>query len=318
MTTRMAEQRPPSAKIGVPERDGGWLRSMRAMPYAFDSNRTENLVDFSGGWTELSRYKWSRPVESTWHTGESCYFLSLKLDGPTVPERRNLALARPAPYGGRRVSLVPPDQTMYTVSAADGEVRLMRCFIDAAFIESICTKKPTGEERAQLGAVDFSGGAVEWLLFRMYREISNAEIGMPIAVECIAREIAVEIVRVIERQRQSTRRHAGGLASWRMRLMLERIYAEAPLPAVGELAELCGMTVRHLGRAFQAETGKTLGKFIAAAMAERASNMLEAGVPAGTVATALGYASSSSFAHAFHRETGHLPSSVREGRSPQG
>jgi AraC family transcriptional regulator len=313
MTAIMAERVPRSAKTGAaPERYAGWLYSMRKTPFAFDSSRTENLVDFSGGWTELRRFKWSRTLDSTYHTGESCYFLSLVLDGPAETERRNVAFAQDAPYGGRRVRLVPPDQTIHSVSSA-GELRSMRCFIDAAFVESICAKKPTDEERAQLGAVDFSGSTIEWLLLRMYREISNAEIGMAIAVESIAREITVEIVRTIERRRRNAGRHAGGLPSWRMRLVLERIHAEGPLPKAGELAGLCGLTVRHRGRAFHAETGRTLGKFIAAAMAERAAKILEAGMPVGAVAATLGYASSSSFAHAFFRETGHLPSSVREG-----
>jgi AraC-like DNA-binding protein len=310
-----AERSLPTEKIGIArERYPGWLEVMRTTSSAFDSYCTESVVDFNGGWTELRRFAWSKPQESIWHTGERCYFLSLSLDGPLETDRQNVALTPAMPCAGRRVLLVAPEQTISSTCIAGGQRRSMRCLIDADFVESIGSRKPTPEERVQLGAVDFSGGTIEWLLFRMYREIANAEIGMNIAVESIAREIAVEIMRTLERRRSTTRRSFGGLPPWRMRLLLDRIYAEEPLPKVSELAGISGMTVRHLGRAFQAETGKTIGKFVATTMAERAGKMLKDGVPVAAVATALGYASSSSFAHAFHRETGVLPSCARDGR----
>ncbi|HEX7854205.1 MAG TPA: helix-turn-helix transcriptional regulator [Sphingobium sp.] len=308
-----------AAKIGIAqERYAGWLDVRRTIVGAFDSYRTECLVDFNGGWAELRRFAWSAPIESIWHTGERCYFLSLSLDGAPETNRSNVELALAMPDGGRRVLLVPPEQTISSICRTGGQRRSLRCLIDADFVESICSFKPTREERAQIGAADFSGGTIEWLLLRMYREICHAEVGMKIAVESIAREIAVEIARAVERRRSNTRRRMGGLPSWRMRLILDRIHAEGPLPRVSDLAILSGMTVRHLGRAFQTEMGKTLGKFIAAAMVERASRMLEAGMPVGAVAATLGYASSSSFAHAFHRETGILPSSVRDGERHRG
>jgi AraC family transcriptional regulator len=319
MVTILADRAPPSTPIDVArERYSGWLDVQRTVSSGLDSYRTESIVDFSMGWIELRRFKWSRPLESVWHTGSRCYVLTIVLDGCVDADRRNVTTRTPAhggerPYGGSRVQLVPPGQTICSASPHAGEVRSMRCFIDADFVESICLEKPSSQERAQLGTTDFNGGVIEWLLLRMYREINNAEVGMDLAIEGIARELAVEIVRAIERRRRDTRHHSGGLPSWRMHLMVDRVYAEGPLPKVNDLAEICGITVRHLGRAFQAETGKTIGKFIAAAMAERASKMLKSGIPVGTVAATLGYSTSSSFRHAFYRETGLLPSSLRAG-----
>lgn len=290
-----------------------WLDVIKTVPRAPDGFRSESLVDFGWGWASLGRFKWSRPLEATWRTSKRCYFLSLKIQCPIQTDRRNVALGQTEPHCNGRVQLVAPGQTMCTIGQA-GEARVLRCFIDADFVESIFSERPTSDERAQFCTVDFSGGSIEWLLSRMFRELCNAEIGLTIAVEGIARELAVEIVRALERQRTTTRHYSGGLPSWRMRLLIDRIYADGPPPTVGDLADRCGMTARHLGRAFHAETGKTLGKFIAAVTAERAAKMLKAGVPVGAVAATLGYSSSSSFAHAFHRETGLLPSDVRKGR----
>ena len=305
-----------TSKIGIAGvRYAGWLDVQRTVSGALDSYSTDSLVDFDGGWAELQRFAWSRPLESVWHTGERCYFLSLSLESTIAANRRNMAVAHAATGVVRRVLLVPPQQTISSTCAAGGQRRSMRCLIDAAVVDAICARKPTPEERAQLGAVDWNGSTIEWLLSRMYREISNAEIGMQVAVESIAREIAVEIARAIEQRRRSVPRQSGGLPPWRMRLIFERIHGEGPLPDAREIAGLCGMTVRHLGRVFRAQTGRTLGKFIASAMAERAIVMLEAGMPVGAVAATLGYARSSSFAHAFQRETGMLPSGVCKGRA---
>ncbi len=284
------------------------------MPSTFDSYRSERIVDFDSGWGEVRRIRWSQPAQCTWQTSERCYLLMLMLVSPSEVMCRNEELAHIVSDGSSRVLLIPPGQTMCTASFSAGAERSLQCFIDADLMESVFTAKPGSTERAQFSTLDLSGGAAEWLLFRMYREISRAEPGMAMMVESIAREIAVEFTRTVERQRRAADRHAGGLASWRMRLMLERIYAEGPLPTVNDLAEICGVTARHLGRAFHAETGKTLGKFIGTAMAERATGMLKAGTPVGAVAAALGYANSSSFSYAFRQETGVLPSNVQESR----
>ena len=287
----------------------GWLESEHDA--TFDAFRIENVVEFESGWAELTRFKWSRIQEATWRTARRCYFLSFVLDGPPIAERRNVAVTKAAPYGGGKVRLTPPGQTIYSASSLNGELRILRCFIDAARVEAICTEPPTDEELTQLGAADLGGSAIEWLLQRMHREISQPEIGMTVAVESIARGIAVEIVRILERLR-GKRHYSGGLPSWQKRLIVQRAYAEGPLPKVTELAEICGCTERHLRRAFHVETGTTLAKFIASTMAERAGKMLEKGAPVGTVAAALGYGSSSNFADAFRRETGLLPSRVRK------
>jgi AraC family transcriptional regulator len=102
-----------------------------------------------------------------------------------------------------------------------------------------------------------------------------------------------------------------------MRRLRERVHSDLPAPSLTELAELCGMTVRHLSRAFKAETGQTLGKYVEAAMVDRARSLLaETDASVGEVASALGFASSTSFAFAFRRATGLRPSEV-EGRRPR-
>jgi AraC family transcriptional regulator len=97
-----------------------------------------------------------------------------------------------------------------------------------------------------------------------------------------------------------------------MQILRERVHADAPAPRLDELARLCDMTVRQLSRGFKVQTGKTLGRFVDEATAERAIHLLTAtDLSIREIASDLGFASSASFAYAFRRSTGLLPSQVR-------
>jgi AraC family transcriptional regulator len=103
----------------------------------------------------------------------------------------------------------------------------------------------------------------------------------------------------------------GGLAPWRLRLIRERVSSDAPLPGLEELAGSCHLTVRHLTRAYRAQTGRTLGNYIESVMVERAREMLRSALSVEQVARRLGYSHSSAFAAALRRATGLRPSETK-------
>jgi AraC family transcriptional regulator len=97
-----------------------------------------------------------------------------------------------------------------------------------------------------------------------------------------------------------------------MRLLRERIAADAPAPRVAELAELCALTPRQLSRTFKAETGRTIGSLVDETTVERAQGLLATtDLPIGAIAARLGFASIDTFAQSFRRITGLLPSQFR-------
>ena len=145
----------------------------------------------------------------------------------------------------------------------------------------------------------------------MYRELHEPDFASQNMIENLARQLAIEIVRRFKLRDAKPGYLVGGLAPWRMRLIQERVYSDLPVPNLEELANLCDMTVRHLSRAFRTETGLTVGKYVEAAMAERARAMLGNGTPVREVAANLGYATSGSFSCAFRRATGLLPREVK-------
>jgi AraC family transcriptional regulator len=150
---------------------------------------------------------------------------------------------------------------------------------------------------------NLGGGQIEWLLRRMYREISQPDFATVSVIEALAKQLSVEILRKFCPPRAERSEYSGGLSPRHKRTIRERLTSQKPLPDREELADLCDMSVRHLSRAFRTETGQTLGGYIDAVMADRANAMLTAG------------ATASGFASAFRRATGLLPSDVKARRS---
>jgi AraC family transcriptional regulator len=185
--------------------------------------------------------------------------------------------------------------------------------LDADVVEAFLTDAPEWNwSQALLDDCAHVGGTeIEWLLRRMYREVQEPDFATAEALEALAKQVAIEIVRKFKLRSSENNYRAGGLARWRMRLISERLYSDAPLPDLEEVAALCDITVRHLNRAFRTETGRTLGRYIESVMVERAKALLQAHVPVGQVAKALGYSHSGAFASAFRRATGVRPSEVK-------
>jgi AraC family transcriptional regulator len=208
--------------------------------------------------------------------------------------------------------MVPPNQTFETRSNA-GEMRSLRCVLDAELINSFLPDSPdwAWDEGTFHDSVQLGGGQIEWLLRRMYHELKEPGFASEQAIAALTQQLAIEIIRKFKLHAADPGHYSGGLAPWRMRRIDERLHGDGPPPDLGELADLCDLTVRHLSRAFRTETGRTIGKYVEAVMIERANAMLAAGRSVGEVAAALGYATSGSFSSAFRRATGLLPSQIK-------
>ena len=77
------------------------------------------------------------------------------------------------------------------------------------------------------------------------------------------------------------------------------------------------MSVRHLTRAFKAETGMTIATFVEHAMVDRARILLSnSDHSIGEIATRLGFSTHSNFTYAFRRATGLLPAEFRRRSLP--
>lgn len=278
---------------------------------ALNSFAVETAVDFQRGSVEVRRYTWLLPVEDTWSLTDQ-YLVDMSLS-PRPGPARGVYIdgdAAQAPEALGRVMFVPPGRTLRS-GCSGGQQRSMQCVLSASMINDILGVEPSWEERSLKEGLHLNSPEVEWLLLKMYRDMREAGFATEILVESMATALSVELIRCFQLSGSGARAYTGGLPPWRMRLIRERAYASEPAPRLTELADLCGLTVRHLSRAFKEETGQSIGKFVEAVTIDRARTLLaDTKLPVGEVATLLGFSSSTSFAYAFRRATGLRPSEV--------
>ena len=191
-----------------------------------------------------------------------------------------------------------------------GQIRVMRCVFDDENTAAII-----GSDEPMLsflqGLLNIRNEALRSLMRLAHRELVHPLDRSQEAMEALFALVRVELRRVFH--------HAAGvetasrLAPWQFRRVRERIEAKAPVPGVAELAELCGISTRHLHRQFIALTGKTVSAYIDAYRIEQAKRLLaRADVPMKQVAEQAGFSHGNSFARSFRRATGLSPREFRQ------
>ena len=149
------------------------------------------------------------------------------------------------------------------------------------------------------------------LMSRIADELSQPGFASELIVEGLALTSLVEAARLL-RTLKADSAHKGGLCAWRMKVIKERALSGDQQPTLNELAGLCGLSRRHLVRAFREETGQTIGEFVQNLMMERARTLLrESRQSIKAVAANSGFTNAAAFAAAFRRVIGQSPRSFR-------
>jgi AraC family transcriptional regulator len=276
--------------------------------------RVEHRQELDAALIEVRRYFWSKPIEQTIHAMSDALVINMALT--SRPSRTRVDRISPEENStggdaGRLLIMIPG--VPYYLVAPGGSFRSLHCAIGCTRFEAV-----TGEAIDWQALGPFSGEArpglgIETHLTRIHDELVHNGLGRQTVIEACVNLICVELSRQFRRGRPARPDvHTGGLAAWRMRLIIERIHADRPAPRLAELASLCGLTERQLSRAFKAETGSTLGRVVDEVTTERAHRLLTGtSLPIAGIARELGFASADSFAQSFRRHTGTAPSRIR-------
>ncbi|MEJ0019631.1 MAG: AraC family transcriptional regulator [Acetobacteraceae bacterium] len=123
--------------------------------------------------------------------------------------------------------------------------------------------------------------------------------------------------RLLKQQEPVDREPArGGLAPWQLRRLTE--YMETSLSdtiRLKDLADLAGLSLSHLGRAFRQSTGMPPHRWHLNARIRRAQELLlETELPLADIALSTGFADQSHFTKSFHRQVGASPGAWRRQR----
>lgn len=151
-------------------------------------------------------------------------------------------------------------------------------------------------------------------LYRLANETGHQNATSQVYASALVALLWVEVQRYIEQSRQLQRSFNGRLTAWQLRRITDYVEGQVePVATIDELAKLCGLSSRHLGRAFKASTGQTLGDYIKSTRLQKARSLLrDTDFSQKEIAHRLGFATVSSFSVAFNKATGLTPKQFRQ------
>ena len=158
-------------------------------------------------------------------------------------------------------------------------------------------------------ALNLTNDRIRTLLFRIVEEVRNPGFAAETMIELLVSQAAIELTRHMNGFEEE--RVAGGLASWRLKLVDQRLSDMTSQPSLTELAELCDLSVRQLTRAFRTSRGRSIGAYIAEKRTEHAKKLIASGMSIKSVAYTMGFSAPSNFTAAFSRITGETPRQYR-------
>ena len=281
---------------------------MEQETYAESVFEAELSVPFATA--RIMRLRLDQPTNRVFRR-EDHYWLDMCLT-PRPEKARGCYRERWGPHRFERLGeifLVPPGEALLFRSDSGGKQASIVCEIKAEAIDSWLDSTIEWTDRRLAAGLDIAHPHIRSCLFRMAEEVRHPGPGSAILAEMIAGQLAIEVARYC--QAISEGPITGGLSSWRLRLIDERLQHAGPAPSLEELAELCSISSRQLTRGFRASRGCSIGDHIDQTRIEMAKRHLASDESIKSIAFAVGFASPSSFSYAFRRATGSTPNQFR-------
>ena len=153
--------------------------------------------------------------------------------------------------------------------------------------------------------LNITSPSIRSLLARLGEELRNPGFASTVMIEMMASQAGIEVARHLTGVEELPCK--GGLSARNMRLVEERLAVDGASPSLAELAQLCGLSVRHLTRAFRSSRQRSLGEYIAESRIRRAKYLLASGMSVKRIAYTMGFNSPAVLSTAFRRATGERP-----------
>ena len=268
----------------------------------------EAEMPLSLGRAQLVRESWNGPIDIYGTTPEHRLELAL------LPRTDSAMGCFPDQWGPNRFEpigqmfLLPAQHRVHAKSECRQQNSIVCCFDPTSFAAWFDGELQWTDGRLQ-GSLDIVSPSIRSLLFRIGEELRTPGFASETMVELIAGQVAIELSRHLIGIEESK---TGGLSSWCLRLIEERLGDAGAPPTLTELARLCHLSVRHLTRAFRASRGRSIGSHITEHRMDRAKRSLASGMSVKSVAYASGFTCPSNFAAAFQRATGESPRQYRQ------
>jgi AraC family transcriptional regulator len=260
---------------------------------------------------QLLRFHMTEPADNTFSKQQD-YWIDLCL----TPRPRNTRACYREHWGPDRFQrlgnlfVVPPGETVQAKSDGGPTQISIVCHLHPEPMREWFEGDLEWTDRRLEASLDIPDANIRGLLLRLAEEMRHPGFASTVLVELITAQLAIELGRYCAAIKETP--SSGGLASWRLRIIEERLREIGVAPTLNELARLCNLSVRQLTRGFRASRGRSIGEYVAQCRIDNAKQMLAGEQSVKAVAYLLGFASPSSFSFAFRRATGQSPRQFRQ------
>jgi AraC family transcriptional regulator len=253
------------------------------------------------------------------HLGPGDYFFRREgvywVDLCLTPRRPTASARYVDRWGGHRfadmgsIIALPPGEHLQ-LRTAGGRHASVICQLRAEAVDQWLPADFEWTDRRLETCLHIASERIRWLLQRLNQELRSPSVGAMEMCNAVVSQLSIELARYIVSVNEPTER--GGLASWRLRVVDERLAEPREPPTLAELAELCKMSVRQLTRGFRTSRGCSVSDHIAQVRIDAAKRRLSSSQESlKAIAASMGFAAQSSFTFAFRRATGITPSEYR-------
>ncbi|MFV8819289.1 helix-turn-helix transcriptional regulator [Haliea sp. E17] len=204
--------------------------------------------------------------------------------------------------------LIPAGQTIRAMTDCKQQ-RSIVCHLRPEAIADWFSRDLEWTDSRLKSALDIHNPRIRALMLQVGEELGRPGFASDAMIELLLTQMLIELYRHLDVREDDTRQ--GGLSAAHLNVIEERMLDSAQPPSLTELAGLCGISVRHLTRAFRASRGKTVGTYIAEHRIRQAKQLLAAGWSVKATAYEVGFSAPSNFTAAFTRATGESPRAFR-------
>lgn len=216
-----------------------------------------------------------------------------------------------------RLLVLPADMPLQ-VRAEGGPTSTVRCCFSQQAFARITGLDELVHPNEVVACLDVKSPRITDTLTRMSAELQAPGFAAQVLLESLGVSLMIELARYIHEIQPRPAIQRGGLSRRVHRQIVELVESENRPPSIQDLAQLTGLSRRHLSRAFKQSTGWTIYDYIERVRFNRAAAMLaDTDLLIKDIAFKLGFSCSSSFSVAFRRAAGEAPKAYRKRVRPQ-
>jgi AraC family transcriptional regulator len=229
---------------------------------------------------------------------------------PPVSEY-SFAKPRPDHYGPIGYLCLWPANAPFRSRSGAGRHRFMQLRINAEWFEQLTGLKNSDWDWD--AGTNISGTAIDGVLLRVAREVAEPGFAAKVLVEGLVMAVVADLARYLKATRAGAKPENGKLSAAQLSRIEQYVEAhEGSSLTVSDLADLIGVSRRHMTRVFKQTTGQTIHEYVANVRIRKASTLLcGTDLPLKEISHRLGFAGLASFSAAFRAATGQCPTGFR-------